>query len=248
MTEQIQRIGGWQIVAASVCGTSHKRTGKPCQDAHCWEVLPQGVLVAAVADGAGSAALAEVGAAVASRTAVETTCLRLGQMPLPEQNDGYKALLIDAIQSVRAAIEIEAKARGANVNDLATTLILFIAMPGLVAAAQVGDGAAVAGDRHGTILRITTPQFGEYINETTFVTSLDAIETAQVCVWQRDVTHVAALSDGLQMLAIRMPEGTPHAPFFSHMFQFLSDTTDMNEAQAELEAFLGSARVAETYG
>ena len=54
----------WRALGASVRGTSHEKTGQPCQDAHCLELLPDGSLVAAVADGAGSAALGEVGAGV----------------------------------------------------------------------------------------------------------------------------------------------------------------------------------------
>jgi len=46
-------------VAASVRGKSHE--GQLCQDAHHWEKLPEGVLVAAVADGAGSATLGKWG-------------------------------------------------------------------------------------------------------------------------------------------------------------------------------------------
>ncbi|MGB3559461.1 MAG: protein phosphatase 2C domain-containing protein, partial [Geitlerinemataceae cyanobacterium] len=61
----------WRVVAASVCGTSHQKRSQPCQDAHCWQITPEGVLVAAVADGAGSAAFGEVGAQKAVRTAVD---------------------------------------------------------------------------------------------------------------------------------------------------------------------------------
>jgi len=49
---------------ASVRG-NHEKVGQLCQDAHHWEKLPEGVLVAAVADGAGSATLGKVGAIVA---------------------------------------------------------------------------------------------------------------------------------------------------------------------------------------
>jgi hypothetical protein len=52
--------GGWRHIAASVVGTSHEKVGGACQDANDCQVylLPSGenVLVAAVADGAGSAA------------------------------------------------------------------------------------------------------------------------------------------------------------------------------------------------
>ena len=61
----------WRVAAASVVGTSHVKSGQPCQDAHEWRVLPSGFLIAAVADGAGSAALAEIGATLAARAAVQ---------------------------------------------------------------------------------------------------------------------------------------------------------------------------------
>jgi serine/threonine protein phosphatase PrpC len=64
----------WRVVAASVRGKSHERAGQLCQDAHYWETLPEGILISAVADGAGSAVLGKVGAIVAAQTAVETIC------------------------------------------------------------------------------------------------------------------------------------------------------------------------------
>src|SRR5271169_6291715 len=64
-------MGGWRYVAASVIGTSHEKAGGTCQDANDCRVyeLPAGgrVLVAAVADGAGSAVCGGEGAATACR-------------------------------------------------------------------------------------------------------------------------------------------------------------------------------------
>ena len=53
--------GGWQVLGASVPGAGHVRGGQDCQDAHRWRALPGGVLVVAVADGAGSAPRSELG-------------------------------------------------------------------------------------------------------------------------------------------------------------------------------------------
>ena len=55
----------WRVVAASAAGSAHLARGLPCQDAWAWRCLPTGPLLAAVADGAGSAARAELGAALA---------------------------------------------------------------------------------------------------------------------------------------------------------------------------------------
>jgi len=47
-------------------------------------------------------------------------------------------------------------------RDLRTTLIIDYT-PKLIAAAQIGDGVAVAGDGAGNLVALTTPQRGEVI-------------------------------------------------------------------------------------
>jgi serine/threonine protein phosphatase PrpC len=114
-------------VEHSVCGTSHEKTGQPCQDAHRWKLLPGDVLVGAVADGVGSAALGDVGATIAVQTAIDTLCLRQDTPQCPASDEAWRALLTDALQTARAAIEAEAQARAVKTRDLATTLILVVA-------------------------------------------------------------------------------------------------------------------------
>lgn len=235
----------WRVAAASICGTSHAKTGQPCQDTHWWAVLPHSTLVAAVADGAGSAARAEVGAAIAVRTAVATLHARLPLVPLPHEDSGWRTLLTEAMQAARTALDAEALERAIQVRDLATTLILLAATPQIVAVIQIGDGAAVVSDHTGKILALTAPQSGEYLNETTFLVSPGAVETAQVMIWHGTPSHIALLTDGLQMLALNTPAGIPHAPFFSPLFRFVTDMTDAIVVKEKLAAFLESPRVME---
>ncbi|MBL1263463.1 PP2C family serine/threonine-protein phosphatase [Candidatus Methylomicrobium oryzae] len=245
MTELDDKNGDlWRIVAASCCGVSHEKLDIPCQDANCWEVNPSGVLVFAVADGAGSASLAEIGSAIATRTSVEIVRSELDRI-FPTDDKDYEMILEKGLVSAQIAIETEAKIRSVNIQDMATTLILVIALSNVIAAIQIGDGAVVAGDQLNNIIPITSPKLGEYINETTFITSAGAIETAQFSVWRGEVAYLAAFSDGLQMLALEMPEGIPHSPFFSPIFSFLSEMDDVVTGQKELETFLSSARVRE---
>lgn len=233
----------WRATAASVRGTSHERTGQPRQDAYRWEILPGAVLVAAVADGAGSASLGDMGAEVAARTAVDSILRR--EPVLPEDDDEWRSLLAEALKAAQKAVYEEAIAHEVTERDLATTLILVVAAPGFIAAAQVGDGAVVAADVEGNISGITAPQTGEYINQTTFLISSDALDTAQVTVRRLPVARVAVLSDGLQMLALKMPQGVPHAPFFSPLFRFAAEVDDEAVAVEQLELFLRSQRVRE---
>ena len=108
-TAQQDRMYHWRVGEASVRGTSHEKKGQPCQDAHYWDTLPEGVLVVAVADGAGSAALGEVGAAVAAQTAVEAICpqIRPPGARLWDDED-WKVLLTGCIKTARIAVETEA--------------------------------------------------------------------------------------------------------------------------------------------
>ena len=231
----------WQAAAASARGTSHEKTGQPCQDAHRWETLPGAFLVAAVADGAGSASLGDMGAEVAARTAVDSVLRR--EPVLPEDDDEWRLLLAEALKAAQEAVYEEAIAHEVTERDLATTLILVVAAPEFIAAAQVGDGAVVAADVEGNISGITAPQTGEYINQTTFLISPDALDIAQIIIRRLPVAHVAVLSDGLQMLALKMPQGLPHAPFFSPLFRFAAEVDDEAAAAEQLDLFLRSQRV-----
>jgi len=53
------------------------------------------------------------------------------------------------------------------------------------------------------------------------------------------------MSDGLQRLALTMPAGTPHNPFFVPLFKFVSNTPEPAQAQQQLEQFMGSPRITE---
>jgi len=243
--ENLQGIDYWRVVPASVPGTGHEKRGLPCQDAYDWTRLPKGILVAAVADGAGSAALSEVGSAVATQTAVATLGNNTATLQLQKDDRAWESLLSEALAAAQQAIAAEAVARDVELRDLATTLIIVIATPGLVAAAQVGDGAAVVRDNQGNLSGLTTPETGEYANETVFLLSPEVVEEAQIKVWRGEVSHLAIFSDGLQRLALKLPEGTPHPPFFSPLFRFVAEATDEESAKVQLMEFLRHPRITE---
>jgi hypothetical protein len=240
-----KRDFNWQIVSASVRGKSHEKNDLPCQDAHCYKRLSDDLLIVAVADGAGSARLSEIGSKVAVETAVNTLAQMINlPLSVPPEID-WKGLLMDTLNAAKIAVQAEASIQDVEIRELATTLILLLATPNFIAVAQVGDGAAVVEDKTGKIEAITQPEQGEYLNETKFLIGFDAVETAQIRVWEGEPTHLAVFSDGLQMLALKMPEATPHRPFFSPLFKFVSMITDQQDAQEQLESFLRSPRVAE---
>ncbi|OUL30043.1 PP2C family serine/threonine-protein phosphatase [Nostoc sp. 106C] len=238
-----KQIPQWRVVAASVCGTSHLKTKQLCQDAHHWQLLSDNVLVAAAADGAGSASQGKVGAMIAVETAIENISIKEVTRDALADDAIVRSLLTDAILAAKKAVEDEAAACDKQPQDLATTLILMVATPEVVAVSQIGDGLAVAKDSMGNLLALTMPDSGEYINETTFLTSPGALETAQMRLWREDIVNVGVLTDGLQMLALNMVVGEPHKPFFFPLFDFVANTQDKTVAKEQLVKFLGSERI-----
>ena len=236
----IEAENQWRVVSVSVAGRSHEKRGQLCQDAHHWQVLPDGILVAAVADGAGSSNLGDVGAKIAVGVAVEAISQ---QNLLLADNVGWQFLLVDALRAAKNAVLAESRVREVEARELATTLILVVATPGFAIAAQVGDGAAVVGDEEENVFSVTAPQTGEHINETIFLISEQGVENAQVSIWRGKLVHLAIFSDGLQMLALKMPMGLPHSPFFAPLFKFMMVVTDEEEATKQLEEFLRSPKV-----
>ena len=243
--EQTGHVESWRVVAASVRGTSHAKANLPCQDVLRWETGPGRWLVAALADGAGSARLADVGASVAAERGIEALKSQVESKSHTAADEEWRAGLVAALASARAAVLAAAQERKVEARELASTLTLLAVSPEMAVAAQVGDGAALGGASPETLLCLTQPMVAEYLNETTFLTSETAIEAAQTIVRRGSWSRVGLLCDGLQLLALRLPEGTPHARFFEPLFRHLERATDLAAAARELRAFLESPRVRE---
>jgi hypothetical protein len=197
--------------------------------------------VAVVADGAGSAPLAELGSCIAAHGAVEAAATRLEQA-IPSDDAGWQDLLAGVFETTRQVVQAEAVRCQRSLADLATTLLVAIASDHFVSAGQVGDGAIVARLSDESFLAATRPPPGEYINETTFLTSNNFLTAAQFVTLRQHINGMILLSDGLQMLALKMPKGTPHLAFFAPLLQFAA-LADPGRAQGQLQRFLQSPRI-----
>ena len=184
----------WRVIRASVQGTSHIKTGQPCQDSSSVATdAPDGMLVAAVADGAGSAALSADGSRIAADAATQTAARLMRLHVQPTYEGALKEILQEAVRAARNALEAEAHKRESPLRDFATTLILAICAPQITGAAQIGDGAAVsAGDRESDEYTLfSAPQRGEYANTTNFITSDNWQDTLDIKTRRGGVSRVA---------------------------------------------------------
>ena len=242
-TPQLAGRCQWQVAAARKRGSRHEATGANCEDAyHVIQPTP-GLLVIAVADGAGSVEFAEIGARVIVENGAAQVCAGLEQTEDTLNDSTIEHILREAATAALSAVQTEAARREVDYQQLSSTMILAIAHREFIAAAQIGDGAMVIADKAGALFSLTIPPPGEYLNETVFLTSDGALQAMQVRVWRGCVAGVAAFSDGLQMLCLKWPEFEPHTAFFTPLFNFVRHTTDEAAAAIELTAFLNSERV-----
>ncbi len=245
------RASSWHVIRASVQGTSHAKTGQPCQDSSSVGVgAPDGVLVAAVADGAGSAELSADGSRIAACAAARRAVrlMRLHVQPIYE--GVLEEILKEAVRSAREALEAEAHRQKKSLREFATTLIIAICAPEITGAAQIGDGAMVtagdgiSADEDDGYTLFSAPQRGEYANTTNFITSDGWRDTLDVSMRRGGVNLLAMFTDGVQSIALDAAAGNaPHAPFFDPLFRWAEGQEDTDAAGASLAAFLSSPRV-----
>jgi hypothetical protein len=232
----------WIAAGAAVQGTSHQKLGLPCQDFQEFKLLHAGCLIAALADGAGTAGLADLGARCAVEEALASLSTHL-EADLPETVEDWECLIWAAFEQAQAALQRLAWEMDVPERELATTLACAVAWEGGLAAGQLGDGAIVSQNPAGEMELVTSFQRGEYANETFFLTQEDALDLVSIQVHSGPVRALAMMSDGLTRLAFKMPSGEPHAPFFQPLFAFAAAQGQNGQAKQQLAAFLASERV-----
>ncbi|MEH1919071.1 PP2C family serine/threonine-protein phosphatase [Nostoc sp.] len=236
----------WKAVARSEIGTSHQKQRIVCQDYGDYRIFDD-VIVGAVADGAGSAKHSDVG----SRLAVETVlkCFsEINEFPQKQdsqplsQEEGQK-VFAEIVNKVITELQKQANEEDYSVNDLACTLLVFVATPDWVAAMQIGDGFIVIRSQDSEYQLLFQPDKGEFANETTFITSTNALKEIQVKVINEKQKFICASTDGLEKVAIRLSDWQPFSPFFKPLEEYLHEPVNGEEEDKYLTEFLNSERL-----
>jgi Protein phosphatase 2C len=160
----------WVVTAASVRGPDHARERRPRQDACAWRV--EGCrLVAAIADGAGSAPMSREGARLCSATLVHA--LSGSSPPLGnEENEAVREPVEAAIADVRSCLEcrLGGTARG-SLRDYTATVVGVWAEGERGWLFHIGDGAAAAARAEDPADSVVSPpENGRFAEETFFFT------------------------------------------------------------------------------
>jgi len=220
----------WRFVNSSIPGTSHLESGALCQDVSVVGIIScadsDDLLVAVASDGAGSASLAHIGAAIACSVAYENVKAFLSSgVEVPDFASFNPQQLL---RDVRLAITERAEIDGMTTRDFACTLLVAGVSDTSSMFLQIGDGAIVIGSEQGR-RAVFWPEAGEYANMTYFVTDESAGDHLQVSVVADVLSEIAVFTDGLQRLALRYDERCPHDPFFAPLFQSVRTWTTSHE-------------------
>jgi hypothetical protein len=234
----------WKILNESVEGTSHRRSGAPCQDASFCTPFSfpgdEGIILAC-ADGAGSASASEIGSRLACLEIVRLVHKFLECAP-NGVTDITRETVADWFSEIHTAIAAEAQKRELAPRDLACTLLVAVAGRNRAAFAQIGDGAIVVNEQE-TFRPVFWPETGEYQNTTFFISDPSFPDHVQVEILEKPIEEIALLSDGLQMLALNFATKSAHQPFFGPRFKILRSTEDPQELQIPMRQFLDSEGV-----
>lgn len=234
----------WRMVAGSVAGSSHLRDDRPCEDAHEVCHLGAGCICLAVADGAGSAKFGGLGAATAVAGAVASIRESVASL-WPVSDDQWASVVRTAFADALRAIEDRAYGESdevdARIADFACTLLIAVAGPSWTVGAQVGDGL-IALEQGGGLELLTGPERGEYLNETTFLTSSHYEDHVSLSARASAADGLVLMTDGLEPLATNLATGALHPPFFTPLLRFAGSSSADSD---QLVEFLGSPRVCE---
>lgn len=234
----VMPIQKWAILGESRIGTSHIGRNTPCQDVCRFELFGTNSdwLVVAVADGAGSAAMSEIGARMTCDRFVERI------VGFSQEFVASKSFMIDLFSNVRDEIIAEAERLVTKPRELACTAMLAVIGPDSAAFAQLGDGAIIVG--MGEDARtIFWPEPSEYANATDFLTDDGFRDRIHFESLTGTVREIAALTDGLQRLALDFSTQKPHQAFFRPFFERLRTTVETETLIEPLRSFLDSPRV-----
>ena len=217
----------WMGAFAAHAGRRHIEKEACCEDV-ALASIEDDVAIVVVSDGAGSAPHSAEGAAVAAQTTIDV--LR-STMPWIDADAVRESLATTCMAEMsKRAGEI-----GSDVHDLAATLAFVAVNQERYLAGNLGDGLVVA-TRSGSAgpgkPRVLIGQDrGEFVNETVFLTSSDAVGRISVVQGKADsYDGFAVMSDGAADRLFRRSDGTL-APLLDRLFSTFEEMTSSEVMQ-----------------
>lgn len=221
----------WTVVAATATGLAHREAGLPCQDAYAWHAEGD-ALIAAVCDGAGSSAHADIGAEKVARTVVAALSARVLCSGVPLDLAVFRDWADEAVAAARDVLARAASDGHGVMRDYACTLVAVVAGPLGGWFLHIGDGTGVCELRSVAEPVVSLPENGEYANETWFVTSDDWAAHVRVTGFTGPPGLVVLMSDGAQPFVMAKGGATLYRAFVDPVVRYLRNVDSTHGAQA----------------
>lgn len=234
----------WQAINSIAIGVKHLEIGQSCQDWSACEIISEGnIIIGAVSDGMGSAKHSEIGSKLAVEIAIsELRSWKWESLPKDEQD--ARNIFRRTLSSVKTVLNNKASIDGYSVEDLACTLLVFIASSKWVAAMQVGDGFIVVRSESRDYQLLFKPDKGEFANETTSITSSNASQEIKVCFQLVNCKFICAATDGIEDISlIKSDNWKPSEKFFKPLEEYMLSTHNLEMKKKELDKFLSSEKI-----
>lgn len=207
-------IPSFKWAQAKSTGPSHLVDGIPCQDAVSVRAIAgrngAAWIVAALADGAGSARHATVGAQYAVECFVDFVSDALGEIDAANA-DELSDVLRRGSKLVKVALSDVAGAHEHTPSDYAATFLGCVSDGKRTAFIQIGDGAIIH-RCNGAWSLAFVPQRGRYANETQFITGEKAMSQVELVICDTMPDSVVLFSDGLEELLVSPKTHDVHPP------------------------------------
>jgi len=225
----------WNVVAASVSGTSHTAYGNPCQDAFYW-LKHDGVFIAVVSDGAGSAAESEFGAQHGSKTICEEVLI---QFSITDEHPDREELEF----WVRTAIKTARNTLPGVINDedmvrYHATVVGVIVTDEIGLFFHIGDGLAMAvSDDQWQNAIMSKPENGSTAMKTYFYTEPHWFKHIRFTEFSPDADVIALMSDGAMSFVADEDVSSIDTNFIVPVDKYLRET-DSEKGISALKATL----------
>ena len=241
-------FGKWRAAHASVIGAAHLAQNTDCQDRFLCRTIKtkEEILIAAVADGAGSTSSGQIGAELACRLFVDKAedFLNTREASIRSLNADFGKYWLEFFQKQIAEI---AEEQEKPVRDYASTFVAAVVGEKRAAFFQVGDGATVytLSENPDEYIFGIDPIETEYANVTDFLTDKEASATLRFNAIEAPIENLILFSDGIFAVAVDYKTNRPHAPFLRPMIAPLKNGQATADLNAKLESFLASPKINE---
>lgn len=239
----------WRYAHASVIGAAHVNQNTICQDRFLCQLIETNngeILIAVVADGAGSTTNGQIGAEIACNFFVEQTAdfLKLANASVESLNEEFGKRWVTYLQERIAAVALKEEK---PTREFASTLIGAVVGENAAVFYQIGDGAIVysVSGKQGSYCFGIEPADTEYVNMTDFITDATAAEQLRFTFIDEPIENLVLFSDGIFAVAVDYQTAEPHEPFLMPMIAPLRTGKNVEGLNEKLESFLASSKINE---